>query len=109
MEDIILTTIETIPGADVEEHYGLVTGLSVKTISKFASFVGNLKMFFGGEINNYATYLEEARKEATKQMIDEAKKHGANAIVNIKYDVVSAAVGVVEVSVYGTATKILKY
>mgnify|MGYP001183644413 CR=1 FL=1 len=108
-EDITLTTIETIPGADVEEHYGLVTGTAVKTLSKFSSFISSMKMFFGGELTGYTTFLEEARKEATKHMIDEAKKLGANAVVSVKYEVAATAPGIIEISAYGTATKIVKY
>ena len=47
--------------------------------------------------------INEAREIATKRMIEEAKKLGANAIIGINYSSSSVMEGTTEVIAYGTA------
>jgi uncharacterized protein YbjQ (UPF0145 family) len=108
-DEISLSTLENIPGADIEEHIGLVTGLGVKSTSLITSFVGNMKNFFGGENSAMTELLQEARKMAIEDLTNAAKKMGANAIVNVRLESSKIASGTAEVCAYGTAIKIVKY
>ena len=47
--------------------------------------------------------MEDARREATRRMEEQARAKGANAIVNIRYSTSSVAQGAAEIYVYGTA------
>ena len=49
--------------------------------------------------------LNEARQLATKRMVDEAEKLGADAVVNIRYASASIMQGSAEITVYGTAVR----
>ena len=50
--------------------------------------------------------LNEARQIATKRMVDEAEKLGADAIVGVRYGSSAVMQGAAEVVAYGTAVKL---
>ena len=49
--------------------------------------------------------MNEARALATKRMVEEAEKLGADAVVNIRYASSAIMQGAAEVIAYGTAVK----
>ena len=65
-----------------------------------------MKTLVGGEIVGYTEMLNEARQIATKRMVDDAEKLGANAIVGVRYGSSSLMQGAAEVVAYGTAVKL---
>lgn len=103
---MILTNIETIPGQTIAEHYGMVSGSSVRAKHFGRDFVAGVKNMFGGEIEEYTELMNEARKEATKRMVLAAMQMGANAIVNVRYATSAITAGAAEVYAYGTAVKV---
>ena len=103
---MILTTIETIPGKEIVEHYGVVQGSSVRAKHMGKDIMAGFRNLVGGEMKGYTDLLAETRKEATDRMIAEAAKLGANAILNVRYGTSSIAAGAAEVFAYGTAVKI---
>lgn len=108
-EEFFISSLENIPGSDIEEHYGIVTGTSVKSFGKLASFMANFKTFMGGEAKDLSSVLDKTREEAIESMSKNAKKHGANCILNVRFQTVFVRPGVAEVNAYGTAVKIMKY
>ena len=105
---MILTTLESIPGAIVSEHYGVVSGSTVRSKHAGRDFMAGLKNIFGGELKGYTELLEESRAEAIERMVKIAQKQGANAILNIRMATSSVTTGAAEVFVYGTAVKVQK-
>ena len=103
---MILTNIEEVPGKRIVEHYGLVTGSTVRAKHVGRDFMAGLKNIVGGELKGYTELLEDARKEAKGRMIEQARELGANAILNIRFDTSSVAQGASELYVYGTAVNI---
>jgi uncharacterized protein YbjQ (UPF0145 family) len=103
---VILTNIETIPGKQIVEHYGLVTGSTIRAKHLGKDIMAGLKNLVGGELKGYTELLQESRQEATNRMIAQAHKVGANAIVNVRYATSSVAQGAAELFAYGTAVKI---
>ena len=51
--------------------------------------------------------MNDARALATKRMIEEAEKLGADAVVNVRYSSASVMQGAAEVMAYGTAVRFL--
>lgn len=49
--------------------------------------------------------MNEARALASKRMVEEAERLGADAVVNIRYASASVMAGAAEVMAYGTAVK----
>lgn len=101
-----LSNIETIPGKEIVEFYGLVSGSTVRAKNIGRDIMAVLKNVVGGELKGYTELLHESRSEATNRMIQEAENHGANAIVNVRYATSSVAQGASELYVYGTAVKV---
>lgn len=101
-----LSNIETIPGKNITEYYGLVTGSTVRAKHVGRDFLASLKNIVGGELKSYTELLQEAREEALNRMIKHATEIDANAIVNIRFSTSSVAQGAAELYCYGTAVKV---
>ena len=108
-EDITITTLENVPASDVDQHFGMVSGNAVKSTGKLTSFFGGLRNFFGGENKNLESLVEDTRQQALDNMISEVRKLVGNAVVNVRFESVKVDGGTVEVYVYGTAIKMVKY
>ncbi len=102
---MILSTLSTIPGHTLVEHYGVVSGSTVRTRHAFRDMFADIKNVFGGELRGYTELLNDARDEATNRMISQAEQLGANAILNIRITTGAVAQGAAEIYVYGTAVK----
>ena len=82
---MILTNLETVPGKRIIEHFGLVSGSTVRAKHIGKDILAGLKNIVGGELKGYTELLQESREEATARMVEQAKKLGANAVVNVRY------------------------
>lgn len=103
---MILTNIEAVPGKTVVEHFGLVSGNTIRSKHIGKDILASFKNIFGGELKGYTELLTESREEATARMVAQAKQLGANAVVNVRYATSSVAQGAAELFVYGTAVRI---
>ena len=103
---MILTNIETVPGKTIVEHFGLVSGSTVRAKHAGRDIMAGIKNLFGGELKGYTELLKESRNESAQRMVAQAKQLGANAIVNIRFATSSVAQGAAELYVYGTAVRV---
>ena len=101
-----ISNIESIPGKDVTNYYGVVQGSSVRAKHAGKDFLAGLKNLFGGELKAYTELLQETRAEAVSRMESQAKSMGANAIVNVRFATSTIAAGASEIFVYGTAVRV---
>ncbi len=108
MEDMIVVTTNDIPGYKVEEVYGEVFGLIVRSRNMFSNIGASFRTIFGGEVKGYTTLLSDSREHAMQRMRDAAAEKGANAILMMRFD--SGDIGGImnEVAAYGTAVRISK-
>ena len=100
-----LVTIDSIPGRDFEA-LGMVKGTIVQSKNFGRDFMAAMKTLVGGGIVSYTEMLNEARQIATKRMVDEAEKLGADAVVGVRYGSSAVMQGAAEVVAYGTAVKL---
>lgn len=105
-KEMILTNIATVPGRQIDAHFGLVTGSTVRSKHFGRDFMASVKNFFGGELKGYTELLEESREEAIDRMVTAARSVGANAILNVRFSTSSVAQGAAEIYVYGTAVRL---
>ena len=103
---MIVTNIETIPGKEIVEHYGIVSGNTIRAKHMGRDFMAGLKNLIGGELKGYTELLSESRKEAIQRMTAQAQGMGANAIVNVRFSTSSVAAGAAEILCYGTAVRV---
>lgn len=94
---MILTTTNTIEGFKVIEYKGIVSGIGFN--------IQKMKMTFNMEKYHKAIgdSMSEVKEEAFQQLMENAKKLNANAVVGIKVDIELTATNYVAVSVTGTA------
>jgi len=100
---MILSNLETIPGARIVRHLGLVGGNTIRAKHIGRDIMASLKNIVGGELEGYTELLSEARNEAITRMVNQGQAMGANAIVNIRFSTSSVAQGAAELFAYGTA------
>ncbi len=103
MQDAMVTTALSLPGYRIVRNLGVVRGLTVRSRSIIGNFFGGIQSIFGGNITIYTNLCEEAREETYKLMCQHADKHGANAIIAMRYDATELMAGLTEVLCYGTA------
>ncbi|GAB3167519.1 YbjQ family protein [Myceligenerans halotolerans] len=100
---MFITNTETVPGARVSRVLGLVQGNTVRTKHAGRDLMAGLKNLAGGELRGYTELLSESRAEATQRMVEDARRMGANAVVNVRFTTASVAAGAAEMYAYGTA------
>ncbi|OPX36875.1 MAG: hypothetical protein B1H12_06175 [Desulfobacteraceae bacterium 4484_190.2] len=103
---MIITNIETVPGKSIVEHFGLVSGSTIRAKHLGKDLMAGLKNLVGGELKGYTQLLQESRKQAMERLIEQAREFGANAIVNIRFSTSSVAQGAAELYAYGTAVRV---
>jgi len=105
---MIVTTTETVPGKKISKILGVVRGNTVRARWFGRDFAAGLKHLVGGEIKSYTEMLTKARDQAVERMIEDAKKHQADAIVNVRFTTSDVMQGSAEMLAYGTAVKFKK-
>lgn len=103
MQSSMITTSLELPGYIITKNIGIVRGITVRSRSIVGSFIGGLQTILGGNISVYTNLCERARGDAYEIMCHQAMKHGANAIIGLRYDATEIMSGVTEVLCYGTA------
>lgn len=103
---MLLVNIESIPGKEISEVLGMVKGEIVQTKHIGRDFMAGMKTIVGGEVKSYTQMISEARTEATKRMVKEAERLGADAIVGVRYNSTEVMQGASEIIAYGTAVKL---
>ncbi len=104
---MIITNVENVPGKEIAEHYGLVSGSTVRAKHIGRDFMAGLKNIVGGELKGYTELLSDSRKEAVERMKQQAAELGANAVINVRFSTSSVAQGASELYAYGTAVKLV--
>ncbi|EIV1734827.1 heavy metal-binding domain-containing protein [Vibrio parahaemolyticus] len=105
---MIYTTTDTIPGKEIAEVRGVVTGNVVQSKHIGRDLMAGLKSIVGGEIRGYTEMMTEARDIAIQRMVEQANQKGADAIVGIRFTTSSIVDGSYEILAFGTAVKLVE-
>lgn len=105
---MIYSTTESIPGKEIQEIVGVVTGNVVQAKHIGRDIMAGLKNIVGGEIRGYTEMLTEARDIAIQRLIANANEKGADAVVGIRFTTSAIMDGSSEIMVFGTAVKLKK-
>jgi uncharacterized protein YbjQ (UPF0145 family) len=103
---VILSNTEFIPGKQIVQFFGVVSGSTVRAKHIGRDLMAGLKNIVGGELKGYTELLHEAREDAIQRMTQQAESLGANAVVNVRFSTSSIAQGAAELFAYGTAVKV---
>jgi uncharacterized protein YbjQ (UPF0145 family) len=100
---MLLTTTSQISGTEITEYKGIVNGEVILGANVFRDILASIRDFIGGRSTAYEEVLKKAKEEALREMQQEAKKLGANAIIGIDIDYELIGTGMLMVAVSGTA------
>jgi uncharacterized protein YbjQ (UPF0145 family) len=103
---MILTNIDSVPGKNIAEHFGVVMGSTVRAKHIGKDIMASFKNIIGGELKGYTELLNDSRKQAMERMTQQAEQLGANAIINVRFATSSITQGAAELYVYGTAVRV---
>jgi uncharacterized protein YbjQ (UPF0145 family) len=105
---MIVTTMNDIPGYEVDEVFGEVMGLTVRSRNIGSQIGSGLKSILGGELKGMTKALVASREQVRERMVEEAEALGANAIIAMRFDTSEMGGNWTEICAYGTAVKVHK-
>lgn len=100
------TTTQKVPGREIAEILGVVTGNVVQTKHIGRDIAATFKSVIGGEIGGYTEMLTEARHKAISRMVASALEMNADAVVGLRFTTSAIMNNASEILVYGTAVKL---
>jgi uncharacterized protein YbjQ (UPF0145 family) len=105
---VLISTMNDLPGYEVEEVFGEVFGLTVRSRNLGSQIGAGLKSLVGGELKGMTKMLAEGRQHATDRLVQEAEAKGANAIIAFRFDTSELGSTWTEICAYGTAVRARK-
>ena len=105
---MLIATTNELPGYVIEEVFGEVMGLTVRSRNAFSQAGAGLKSILGGELKGMTKALQDSREEVVLRMVSEAEAKGANAIVAMRFDTSEMGGNWTEICAYGTAVRARK-
>jgi uncharacterized protein YbjQ (UPF0145 family) len=105
---MIITTMNDLPGYEIEEVVGEVFGLTVRARNLGSQLGASLKSLVGGELKGMTKMLAEGRMHATQRLVEETDAKGGNAVIAFRFDTSELGSTWTEICAYGTAVKATK-
>ncbi len=108
MDDIIVTTMNDLPGYEIVEVQGEIFGLVTRARNAFSNIGASFRTVVGGEAKGYTKLLSDSRDQAVDRLREAAAARGANAVIAMRFDCNEIANLISEVAAYGTAVTVEK-
>jgi uncharacterized protein YbjQ (UPF0145 family) len=105
---MIVTTMNDIPGYAVDEVFGEVMGLTVRSRNIGSQIGAGLKSIIGGELKGMTKSLVDSRTQVMERMVQEAEAKGGNAVIAMRFDTSEMGNNWTEICAYGTAVRVRK-
>ncbi len=106
MSEIIITTVNEVPGRNVAQILGVVKGSTVRARNIGRDIGAGFKNLIGGEIQPHTDMISQSREEAFNRMVNQAIEQGADAIIGMRFMTSMIMQGASEMLAYGTAVKL---
>jgi uncharacterized protein YbjQ (UPF0145 family) len=107
MSGMIVSTTNTLEGRSIVEYKGIVTGEAILGTNIFRDLFAGIRDLVGGRSGSYEQVLREARETALRELEDQARGLGANAVIGVDIDYENISTGssgsMLMVSASGTA------
>jgi uncharacterized protein YbjQ (UPF0145 family) len=105
---VIVTTMNELPGYSIDEVFGEVFGITVRSRNVGSQIGASLKSMVGGELKGMTKLLVEGRAHAQERLEEEATARGANAVLAFRFDSSELGTTWTEICAYGTAVRVTK-
>ncbi len=103
---MLTVTIDSVPGYDIKQVYGEVLGTTARPQNVYSEGIRALPGDNGRPTTQVLTKL---REDAIARMVQAAYRHGANAVLGMRFDHRSVGPGWTEICAYGTAVFIVPH
>lgn len=103
---MLITTTTSIEGKPVETYFGLVSGEAILGANIFRDIFASIRDIVGGRSAAYENELRRAKEIAVQEMVEQAQRLGANAVIGVDLDYETIGQSMLMVSASGTAVHI---
>lgn len=106
---VLVTEKENFEGYQVMDYKGVVWGISMRAKDIVQDSLMGCKNVTGGELTSYTELSDEVRQRAWDRMVSSARRIGANAVINFRFEItpiIYGTGGTAEVIAYGNAVVI---
>ncbi len=105
---MLVTTTPSVEGSKIVRYIGLVNGEAIIGANIVKDFFAGIRDVVGGRAGSYEQGLREAKSIAVKEMVEQAQRLGANAVigVDLDYETIGNNGSMLMVSANGTAVLI---
>lgn len=104
---MILTTASMIEGKKIVTHHGIVSSEAILGANIFKDLLAGIRDIVGGRSGAYEKSLRQAKEIAMKELSEQARALGANAVIaiDLDYETINSGGGssMLMVAVSGTA------
>lgn len=105
---MVITTMNDLPGYQIEEVLGEAFGLTVRARNVGSQIGASFKSLVGGELKGMTKMLAEGRTHAQERLVEEAQAKGADAVIAFRFDTSELGATWTEICAYGTAVRARK-
>ena len=105
-DDILISTMNDVPGYRVVAVFGEVFGLTARARNLFSNMGASLRTVVGGEAGGYTKLLTSSREQAVERLRQATRERGGNAVIAMRFDANEIGGMISEVVAYGTAVTI---
>ncbi|KMK67628.1 heavy metal-binding domain-containing protein [Puniceibacterium sp. IMCC21224] len=100
---MIITTTNTIEGHKITDYRGIVVGEAIMGANVVRDLFASITDIVGGRSGAYESKLQDARETALRELEENARVKGANAVVGVDLDYEVVGNSMLMVSASGTA------
>lgn len=103
---MIISTTSSLQGKEIEEYLGIVSGEAIMGANVVRDFLAGITDIIGGRSGAYESKLAEGREIAIQEMVEKARRMGANAVIGVDLDFETLRDGMMMCIATGTAVRV---
>lgn len=103
---MIVTTTQSVEGRQIVAYLGIVSGETIMGANFIRDIAASITDFIGGRSGAYESKLREGRNACIQELMMEAQRYGADAIVGVDIDYEVLGQSMLMVTASGTAVKL---
>src|SRR5690606_2612393 len=83
---VLITTTNILQGKEIVEYLGVASGQAIMGANVVRDFLAGITDVIGGRSGAYESKLNDAKEIALKEMAQEARAMGGNAVIGVDLD-----------------------
>nr|MBO2495851.1 hypothetical protein [Bacillota bacterium] len=83
---MLITTTNTLQGKEIVEYLGVASGQAIMGANVVRDFLAGITDVIGGRSGAYESKLNDAKEIALREMAQEARAMGGNAVIGVDLD-----------------------